>query len=136
MDLAEVGQGLQDAARVIDGLNPFDNGDKVVVPPAFFVAEVEFDFGSALAIGMDSAVFNCRLLVAKSDAQGARTALYGYMNRTGAKSIKGALEADRTLGGVCVEVFVSKVVGPKLYVHHAIEYLGAQWTVQVTGRGE
>lgn len=136
MDLAEVGRALQDAARVIDGLNPFDNGDKVVAPPAFFVAEVDLDFDSALSVGMDVAVFNCRLLVAKADSQGARTALYGYMNRSGERSIKAALEADRTLGGVCVEVFVSKVVGPKLYTHSAIDYLGAQWTVQVTGRGD
>jgi hypothetical protein len=136
MDIDEVCKGLVDAAGVIDGLNPFDYGDKVVVPPGFFVAEVEQDFDSALEVGMDVAVFKCRLLVGKVDAAGARTVLNKYMNRSGTFSIKAALEADRTLGGACVEVFVARNFGPRAYNHQGVDYLGAQWDVRVTGRGE
>lgn len=136
MDLHAVRLGLKDAATAIEGLNGFGYGPDALIAPAFFPAEVEFDFDSALAIGMDVAVFSCRLLVSKVDDESAQAALDAYMSRSGDMSVKAALEVDRTLGGACVEVFVSKAVGPKLYKHGLIDYLGVAYEVRVTGRGE
>jgi hypothetical protein len=93
------------------------------------------DFDSALSVGMDVATFKCRLMVAKTDSAGARTALNQFMSRD-ARSVKHALEADRSLGGACVDVFVESVVGPKTFVHSQLEYLGVEFAVRVTGRGE
>lgn len=136
MGIRAIREGLKAAAAVITELNGYSYGQGPIVVPAFFVADVEEDFGSALAIGMDVATFNCRALVSKADELGGQEMLDLLMEHSGDRSVKEALEADRTLGGVCVEVFVARAVGPRVFTHELTNYLGAQWTVQVTSRGE
>lgn len=126
---------LRDAATSsIDGLNPFSYGQPGVVVPAFFVADVELNYGSALESGMDVAVFNCRMLVSKLDEQGGQDRIDEFMS-TEADSVKAALEADRTLGGLCFDVFVESVTGPTVYNLQLVDYLGCQFKARVTGRG-
>jgi hypothetical protein len=136
VDIKAVRKGLQAAAAVIPDLQGYSYGQGALSIPAFFVADLELDFGSALEVGMDVATFNCRALVSKVDELGGQELLDELMSRTGDMSVKAALEADRTLGGACVELFVSKVVGPRVFRQDLTDYLGAQWAVQVTGRGE
>lgn len=136
MDIKAVRTALREAATSnIDGLNGYSYGASMMNTPAFFVADVELDYGSALESGMETAVFNCRMLVSKTDDSGGQERVDDYMASEGERSVRAALESDRTLSGECFEVHVDKAEGPKVYVHNGVDYLGCQFRVQVTGRG-
>jgi hypothetical protein len=136
MAIKTIRAALSDAATSdIDGLNGYSYGASFMNVPAFFVADVELDYGSALESGMETAAFNCRMLVSKTDDEGGQERVDEFMTSQGDKSVKAALELDRTLAGACFEVHVDSAEGPKVYVHNGVDYLGCQFRVQVTGRG-
>ena len=136
MDIKAVREGLREAATSnISGLNGYSYGASMMNIPAFFVADVELDYGSAMAAPMETATFNCRMLVSKTDDSGGQDRLDDFLASDGERSIKAALEADRTLDGICFEAFVASAEGPKVYTHNGVDYLGCQFRVQVTGRG-
>lgn len=136
MDIKAVRTALREAATSnIDGLNGYAYGAAMMNIPAFFVADVELDYGSALETGMETAMFNCRMLVSRTDDSGGQERIDDYMTSDGEASVRAALESDRTLAGACFEAHVDSVEGPKVYVHNGVDYLGCQFRVQVTGRG-
>ena len=58
-----------------------------------------------------------------------------FLRPSGPGSIKAALEADRTLGGLVDALVVAKRFGYGVYDVGGIDYLGARFTVRVWGRG-
>ena len=65
------------------------------------------------------------------DAQDSQETLDGYLASTGASSVKAQVESDVSLGGAAnsVRVIECKEVG--LYNINNIDYLGAEFTVEV-----
>jgi hypothetical protein len=51
--------------------------------------------------------FTITLIVNRSSERTAQDQLDQYMNWDGAKSLRAAIEADRTLGGVCDDLIVT-----------------------------
>lgn len=136
MDVKAIRVALREAATSsINNLNGYSYGALMMNIPAFFVADVELDYGSALESGMETAMFNCRMLVSKTDDSGGQERVDDFMTSEGERSVKAALESDRSLSGACYEAHVDKAEGPKVYVHNGVDYLGCQFRVQVTGRG-
>jgi len=135
VDVEAVFAGLSQAASTITGLrcNPFVP-DSIAVP-AFFPAEVDIDFDQAFAGGMDRFVITCRVMASRADDRTGQAKLKGYLARVGPQSIRAALSADRSLGGVCDSLHVQRASGYGQYEHAGTIYYGAEFTVLVIGSG-
>jgi hypothetical protein len=92
--------------------------------------EVEYDvtFGR----GSDTWMILVQAFVASVFDQASQQRLDRMLAPTGAESIKEAIESDRTLGGACSDLRVTRSSG---YQTYALEgrgnVLGAEFTVQV-----
>ncbi|HEV2778691.1 MAG TPA: hypothetical protein VGX25_04750 [Actinophytocola sp.] len=135
MDINAVFTGLANGADTIAGLNCFAYAPDAVPPPAFFPFDVDIDFDKAFARGMDALIVRCRLLVSHADDRSGQKALKEYLAGSGSKSIKQALEADRTLGGACHDIHVQRATGYGLYEHALNQFFGAEFTALVIGSG-
>lgn len=139
MDTYGVRSGLAAAAATIPDLAQrcFVWLPDSVNPPVFYVGPVEIEYGRGLGVPQDIVTYICRLLVSQVDDRTAQQTLDAYLARTGSRSVKTAIERDRSLGGVCVDAFVAKIDGYGSYEHPTgVKYLGAQWHVRVSGRGD
>lgn len=135
MDIAALRQGLAANAGTIVGLRAFAYVPDAVPVPAVFVADIEVTFDLTFARGMDEVLAKCRLLVSHADDRAGQAALDAYMAGSGAKSIKAALQTNRTLGGACDDLRVTSVRGYGVYEHNGTHYYGAEWSVQIIGGG-
>ncbi len=107
-----------------------------VAPPCFYPGEVQLGYATAHNTfgGQPVIEATCMLLVApESQDQEGQALLDAYLSHPGATSIKAALEADQTLGGVCKSVFVHDVDGYRLYTVGTVAYYGARFRVLVLG---
>lgn len=151
MDLNEVAEALAAAARVCTYPGP-ELGDpprqlmtggfapEKIDPPCLEVGEVElgddltFDDDNVGAV--ESATFTLRIYVARGGAADvAHPLLRLFLGSRGPSSIKQALEADRTLGGLVDALLVTRRYGYGLYEVAANNYYGARIDVRVWGRG-
>lgn len=129
MNIDDIMAGLATAIRAIDGLNVHDFPAARVEPPAVVmelptIEQIAFQDG---AFSVDLAVW---LLISKADDRASAKELLPYIAPVGERSIKAAIEADRTLGGVCDSVSVL-AIEPTNATLAGTEFLAAQFTVEV-----
>lgn len=107
-----------------------------VTVPHFYPQEVELNYATERNTfgGQPVIQANCMVLTAEqSNDIGGQQLLDAYLSHPSATSIKAALEADQSLGGVCKSVFVHDIDGYRLYTIGQAVYFGARFRVQVLG---
>lgn len=138
MDISAVRSGLAAAAGTVVSDPPLTAIGYVpdsIPAPCVFPAEVETDFTGAFARGLDELMVTVRVLVGNADDLSSQELLDGYLSGSGPASLKQALEADGTLGGVCDDLMVLRIQGYRYYEHAGTRYLGAELIVKVIGDG-
>lgn len=130
MDLALIRAALAAAADVIDDLNTYPTTPDSVSEPALYPAEVETDF-SGPAQGYVYVDVTLRLLVSRADDEAGDENLSAYLATSGDKSIRAALYADDTLGGVCEDLWLVRLSAFSWHEMGTNTYLGADLTVRV-----
>lgn len=142
MDLEAIHQALAKACNLIVGSNgaslrAFPSLPGAITPPTFAPVEFALDYnqtfqGGTTAAGMVAVVITCGVFTSIGDTDRGRAALLGYLAPNGSSSIKAALEADRSLGGVTKTLLVARVHGAyRIYDIGADQYLGAMVDVKV-----
>ncbi len=63
--------------------------------------------------------------------ENAQRALDAYMGN-GDTSVKKAIEADRTLGGLLTDLQVVTCSGYRFFTRAGVDYIGCQWTVEIS----
>jgi hypothetical protein len=91
-----LGQNLSD----ITGIRIYDKIPDVVVPPCAVVGQLDFTFDIDNARGLDQASVDVFVIVQRISERAGQDKLDQLLAGTGSKSIKTALESDRTLGGL------------------------------------
>ena len=119
----------------ISGLRVADYSAQSINVPQAIVSlpsePVEYDV--AMGRGADRAVIPVRVLVAAVSDRASRDAAAGYVSGSGASSVKTAIEGtDPTMGGAVQTVRVTNATFDVVTVG-AIDYLGAQFDVEVYG---
>jgi len=138
MDISAVRSALATAASAASGTTGLTCHGYVpdsVVEPCFFVGGYRVDFDQAAARGSDRITFACRLLVSRSDDVSGQSVMDALLAGSGAGSLKAAIEADQTLGGLVDWLHVTGVDASDLVVHAGTTYYGAEITVEVDGDG-
>lgn len=135
MDVEAISQGLATAAEKISGLRAFASLPGAINPPTFGVTEFTQQYHQTFspAGGMTHLEFACGIFSSyASDQESGRKTLLGFLAESGSSSILQALEADKTLGGVCKTLKVVRVRGAyRLYTVGDNDYLGAIVDVEV-----
>jgi hypothetical protein len=84
----------------ITGLRVYDRIPDVVVPPCAVVGQLDFTFDIDNARGLDQASVDIFVIVQRISERAGQDKLDELLAGTGNKSIKTAIESDRTLGGL------------------------------------
>lgn len=161
-DLAAVRAALATALTGIDGLRTYAYIPDSVNVPAAIVGPPAIAFDKAYRRGLDVVRVPLRIYVCRASDRLAQARLDAFFETEPAEarlvdddevyfiadggdfidlgftpvSVKTAIEADLSLGGVAHSVRVVSAQGYGAYTIAGIDYMGAEWTVEVIVPGE
>jgi hypothetical protein len=132
VDIAQIRVGLRDRLLTISGLRALEYVPPKVSPPMACVSGPEVRFDDTMGRGSDDYTFPVLVLAQKVSERGAQAQLDAYLNPSGPSSIKAAIEADETLGGIVDFAWVREVREYGAVEVGEISYLGATFLVEIT----
>jgi hypothetical protein len=100
-------------------------------PPAIQIMPGDITYDLALRRGLDEITMTVQAFVAFTADIGSQAKLDELLEPTGADSLKTAVEADRTLGGLVGDVHVLDASGYRVAQGTNGPVLMCEWTVQV-----
>lgn len=106
--------------------------------PCFEVGEFDIEFDKTFGAPgqrLSEVLVTCRVYASRADDRSGHTVLKQLLKAAGATSVKAAIEADRTLGGLVEALRVERVKGYGVYEVAGANYYGARFDVRVWGRG-
>jgi hypothetical protein len=132
MNVAACMDELGAALAAISDLRVTPYSAKKINPPAAVVAWPEIDYDKAFARGADRQEFPLILLVGNVDARSSRDDLAEYLDGSGPRSVKTAVEAHEATAYDSARVVRAEV---SVMTVAAVEYLAATLYVDIIGRG-
>lgn len=133
MNLADVMDELGTALDTIDGLRVFPYWANKVTPPAAVISWPEpVTYDATMQRGMDEMILHVIILVGRYDARTTRDRMAKYLDGSGGDSIKATLDGGTYTA--CDSVTVQQA-DLQVFVVAAVDLLGADFTVQVVGKG-
>lgn len=102
-------------------------------PPAIHVFPERVDYHGAMQNGLERNRYTVQAFVGFTSDQGAQKKLDRMLEPSGVMSVKAAVEADATLGGVVEHVTVTEATGYRIYALEGARgpVLGCEWTVEI-----
>jgi hypothetical protein len=130
--ISKVRDALGENLSSITGIRIYDKIPDVVVPPCAIVGQLDFTFDIDNARGLDQASVDIFVLVQRISERAGQDKLDELLAGTGPKSIKTAIESDRTLGGL---VNTLRVISAEsgTYLTGDQEFLSYRYNVTVWG---
>lgn len=130
---SQVLDGLKARLATIAGLRTFSFQPAQLNPPVAFPVITQINYHRAMRGGL--VVYDCvvYVIVGRYSDDRANADLDGYLAFSGAKSIRAALEADETLGGVAQSLTVNSSTDISAIQQSDSEFL--QIATQVTVNG-
>lgn len=147
MQISAVRDAIADAARKVvlpTGIAKLTCTGYVpdaIMPPCFFVAEVEVTYDRAMARRLDELSFTCRVLAGRADDRSSQRTIDALLSGAGPASLKQAIEAARgapgehALGGLADDLHLQRVQGYRWFEHAGSTYIGAELVIKVIGDG-
>jgi hypothetical protein len=131
-DIHAIREGLATALGAIAGLrtNAYVP-DSVSTPAAVVGGPDEVSFDQVFGRGADRFMIPVRLYAGRASERAGQRALDAYLSSAGAQSVKAALEADHTLGGVAHTCRVTRASGYGVYTVAGQDLLGVEFQVEV-----
>jgi hypothetical protein len=131
MIVGNVRAGLKTRLATITGLRVWDVIPDQVTPPGAVVGQLDFTFDIDNARGLDIANVDVYVIVQRFDARSSQNLLDDYLG-SGAKSIKTAIEADRTLGGAVNTLRVTRAEAGT-YLQGDVTFLSYRFSLTIWG---
>lgn len=133
-DIDAVIDGLNEALKSIDGLNVCEDWPESITPPAAAVQVEGGDYDTTMDDDSQDIQIAVHVWTSKTSNRSGLSKLWTFLRRTGDSSVKQALEADPTLGGVAEFVHVRQFRTPGFAVFGEMQYYAGQ-VVVVVGAG-
>lgn len=135
MDLNEVRKGLAKALESIGSLNTYAYTPTTINAPAAIVASpVEISWDLTMHRGLDQYEMQVVICTSLATQNRGQELIAEYCASSGAKSVKEALERDRTLGGACSTLRVHSFTDfNKLIQFGEAQYLSLTANITITG---
>lgn len=129
--VVQVIDGLVTQLRTIDGLRCYDRPADIVAAPAAYVLLEDVDYQNAFALGDPQMTFTITVVVARTSDRASYERLSEFIAPTGARSIRAAIEADRSLGGVCQTLLVQRADNIRMVSQGDADYLAVDVSLLV-----
>lgn len=134
--LGQIMEGLEARLATISGLRVSDVGPDQVNPPHAIVGVPPIpEYHATMRMGTFRVELPIWLLVSASLDRISQRNLADYANPSGPTSVRAAIEADKTLGGIAQDAMVKDFRPLGLEEVGIIGYFGGLWTVQVLASG-
>jgi hypothetical protein len=128
----QVREALGQNLTNITGIRVYDTIPDVVVPPCAIVGQLDFTFDIDNARGLDQASVDVYVIVQRISERAGQDKLDELLAGTGNKSIKTALESDRTLGGL-VNTLRVLTAESGTYVSGDVTFLSYRYNLAIWG---
>ena len=112
--MAAIREGLATRLTTIDGVQASAYMLASPTPPAIHVVPPAIEYHQAMQNGFAELTFTVQAFVALGTDIGAQKRLDEFREPTGSGSIKAAIEADKTLGGVVKDLIVRGSPEPQI----------------------
>lgn len=131
MNVSTVRDGIKTRLQTISGLRVYDVIPDKVTPPSAIVGQLDFTFDIDNARGLDQASLDVYVIVQRLDARSGQNKLDEYLS-SGSKSIKSAIEGDRTLGGAVNTLRVTSAEAGT-YIEGEVTFLSYRYRLTIWG---
>lgn len=130
---SQVREGIADAIRAaVPGIQASPYTLANPTPPAAHVMRGEIVYDQAMQGGLHDMTMRVQAFVALTTDIGAQMLLDQFLSPDGDNSIKAAIEADTSLGGIVQDLHVTSASGEQTYIRdQGGPVLGSEWTVRV-----
>lgn len=129
--LQQIADGLETRLATITGLRVYDHVPDVFAPPCSFILPGSIDYWGDFSGGNPEVEVVVTVVVGRTSDRAAQKSLYTYMSYSGSSSIRAAIEADRSLGGVCQTLLVERADNIRMLSQGDATYLAVDFTVRV-----
>lgn len=133
--LAQIMTGVETRLQTIAGLRTNDVSPGSITPPCAIVGVPPVDYDRAMAGGLMELHMTITVLVSAAMDRAGQQALAAYANATGSSSVKAAIDAGPTLGGVVDGCKVENFRPLGLEEVGQIGYFGGVFEIYVFGSG-
>ena len=133
MSISLLRAGLAKNLQTIRGLRVVETLPDLVNPPMAMIGLTKVTYNQQNQRSMAEYTFQVTVVLGRVSERTAQAAL-DVLVAPGEGSIKYALESDRTLGGNAFEVFVPELSAYGAVSINGIDYLSAEFSVQVFAR--
>ena len=130
--ISKVREALGNNIEKISGIRIYDTIPDVIVPPCAVVGQLDFTFDIDNARGLDQASVDVYVIVQRISERAGQDKLDELLSGTGSKSIKTALESDRTLGGL-VNTLRVLTAESGTYVSGDVTFLSYRYNLVIWG---
>ena len=133
MSISLLRAGLAENLQTIKGLRVVETLPDLVNPPMAMIGLTKVSYNQQNQRSMAEYTFQVTVVLGRVSERTAQASL-DVLVAPGEGSIKYALESDRTLGGNAYEVFVPELSAYGAVSINGIDYLSAEFSVQVFAR--
>lgn len=105
--ISQVSEGIATRLATITGLRTFSYQPDNAYPPFAFPSLNSIEYHKAFSGGMQTYSFTVTVVTGRVDEKSGQDELDAFASYDGAKSVRAALEADKTLGGVVDTLILS-----------------------------
>lgn len=123
--------GLETRLATISGLRAYEYIPDNPNPPCAVVQLGRVEYDMSFRRGVDQYEFRVLLIVGRVAERAAQKIMDGFLDPTGAGSVKTAVEADATLGGLTVDTRVREMRGLGSLVLGDVTYQTAEFIIDV-----
>lgn len=129
--LQQQADGLEAQLATISGLRVFDHVPDSWATPCAFVVPDTVEYWNAFAGGDATHNWTATVVVGRQSDRSSQRQLLEYMNYAGDKSIRAAIEADRTLGGVVQTLLVGRADNVRMVSQGDQAYLAVDFAIEI-----
>lgn len=130
-ELSKIREALKANLETISGLRVSSTIPDQINPPAAVVGGPRIEYDATMARGADRYEIPVRVYASRVAERAGQDKLDGYIAKAGATSVKAAIESDPTLNGNAHSVRVRELTSYGAYTIGNVDYLGAEWLVEV-----
>ena len=130
-DLTAIRVGLKTNLETIPNLRASANIPDMPNPPQAIIALNRIGYDVANAKGAAQYDFTVSVIVGRQSERTAQTSLDEYISTTHARSVKNAIQSDRTLAGSAYDVRAVEMTGLNVVSIGEVNYLSADFSVTV-----
>jgi hypothetical protein len=133
--LTDLRTGLANRLATITGLRSSAYIPDNPQPPVAVVMPGRIQYDTAFGRGSDEYQFTIMLIVGRVADRASQTTLDGYCESSGSRSVKAAIEGDRSLGGKALDCRVTEMTNQGSLAIGDVTYHTAEFSVTVIAAG-